>query len=319
MTLLDERRIHPMLAETAVHPFNSPDYYFEPKWDGMRCIAYVRDRRVELQNRNLTIVTKSYPELQAINENIKSNAAVLDGEIVVLEGGLPSFEQLQGRFGVDDPAQVKVLSKKTPTTYIAFDLLHLNGKDLVNSPLSERREKLAGIIEDSPHILLSEFVAERGKAYFKKALQLGFEGTMAKRANSEYQMGVRSSDWLKLKHVRTMDCVIVGYTRGTGGRATTFGALVLAAYDRKDRLTHLGNVGTGLTDSEIERVMKILKALQTRSKTLDGEAKAPTSIRWVKPNLVAEVGYMKMTTDHKLRLPRFIRLRLDGNPQDCRL
>jgi bifunctional non-homologous end joining protein LigD len=308
-----------MLAETADNPFDSAEHYFEPKWDGMRCIAYIRDRNVELQNRNLTIVTKSYPELQTIHENIKTKGAILDGEIVVLKGGLPSFEQLQGRFGVDDPVQVKVLSKRIPTTYIVFDLLHLNGKDLVNHPLSDRRKKLAGIIEDSPHVLLSEFVAEQGKAYYKKALQLGFEGAMAKRANSEYQMGVRSSDWLKLKRVRTMDCVIVGYTRGTGGRATTFGALVLAAYDRKNRLTHLGNVGTGLTDSEIERMMKILKALETRSKTLDGEAKAPTPIKWVKPKLVAEIGYMKMTADHKLRLPRFIRLRLDGNPDDCRL
>lgn len=308
-----------MLAETADHAFDSPDHYFEPKWDGMRCIAYIQDRKVELQNRNLTIVTKSYPELQKIHENIKSKATVLDGEIVVLKAGLPSFEQLQGRFGVDDPVQVKVLSKKIPTTYIAFDLLHLNGKDVVNRPLSDRRAKLAAIIEDSPHILLSQFVAEQGKAYFKKALQLGFEGAMAKRANSQYQMGVRSSDWLKLKHVRAMDCVIVGYTRGTGGRATTFGALVLAAYDRKNRLAHLGNVGTGLTDSEIERMMKILKALETKNKSIDGEAKAPTPITWVKPKLVAEVGYMKLTTDHKLRLPRFIRLRLDGNPEDCRL
>jgi len=319
LTLLDERRIHPMLAETADHSFDSADHYFEPKWDGMRCIAYIRDRKVELQNRNLAIVTRSYPELQTFHENIKSKAAVLDGEIVVLKGGLPSFEQLQSRFGVEDPVQVKVLSNKIPTTYIAFDLLHLNGKDLVNRPLSDRREKLVGIIEDSPNILLSEFVAEQGKAYFKKALQLGFEGAMAKRANSEYQIGVRSGDWLKLKQVRTMDCVIVGYTRGTGGRASTFGALVLAAYDRKNRLTHLGNVGTGLTDSEIERMMKILKALETRTKPIDGEAKAPTPIRWVKPKLVAEVGYMKLTTDHKLRLPRFIRLRLDGNPEDCKL
>jgi len=308
-----------MLAETAKRSFDSPEHYFEPKWDGMRCIAYIRDRQVELQNRNLTIVTKSYPELQSVHENIRSRAAVLDGEIVVLKAGLPSFEQLQSRFGVNDPIQVKVLSKKIPTTYIAFDLLHLNGRDLIKQPLSDRREKLAGIIEDSPHILLSEFVAEHGKAYFKKALQLGFEGAMAKRANSEYQMGVRSSDWLKLKQVKTMDCIIVGYTRGTGGRASTFGALVLAAYDRKNRLIHLGNVGTGLTDSEIERMMKILKALETKTKTLDGEAKAPTPISWVKPKMVAEIGYMKMTTDHKLRLPRFIRTRLDGNPEDCRL
>jgi bifunctional non-homologous end joining protein LigD len=307
-----------MLAENS-DPFDSSDYYFEPKWDGMRCIAYVQDRTVELQNRNLAIVTKSYPELQAIPTHIKSKAAVLDGEIVVLEKGLPSFELLQNRFGVNDQLQVRVLSNKMPTTYIVFDLLHLNGRDIIDRPLSDRRERLARIIVDAPHILLSHYVPERGKAYFRKALELGFEGAMAKKANSTYQMDVRSTDWLKIKHVKSIDAVIAGYTRGTGNRSDTFGALVLAAYDGKSGLIHLGNVGTGFTDTNLERMMKILKPLKTKSKTVLGEVKAPAPIRWVRPKLVAEVGYMKMTKDRKLRFPRFIRIRLDGNPSDCKL
>jgi bifunctional non-homologous end joining protein LigD len=318
LTLLLERRIKPMLAENS-DPFDSSDYYFEPKWDGMRCIAYVQDHTVELQNRNLAIVTKSYPELQAIPSHIKSNAAVLDGEIVVLERGLPSFELLQNRFGVDDQVQVRVLSKKIPTTYIVFDLLHLNGRDLIDRPLSDRRERLARIIGDAPHILLSHYVPEKGKPYFRKALELGFEGAMAKKANSTYQIGVRSRDWLKIKQVNSIDAIIVGYTRGTGNRSATFGALVLAAYDGQNRLIHLGNVGTGFTDANLVRMMKILKPLETKNKTVPGEVKAPAPIRWVKPELVAEVGYMKMTKDRKLRFPRFIRIRLDSNPADCKL
>ena len=133
MTLLDERRILPMLSETS-EPFDSPDFYFEPKWDGLRCIAYVRASKVEFQNRNLVMVTKSYPELKEIHLNIKSKAAILDGEIVILEKGLPSFESLQNRFGVDDPVQVKILARERPATYIPFDLLHLNGKDLIDRP-----------------------------------------------------------------------------------------------------------------------------------------------------------------------------------------
>lgn len=315
MTLLDERHIIPMLAETS-DPFDSADYYFEPKWDGLRCIAYVRNGEVELQNRNLAMITKSYPELGEIDRNIASSAAILDGEIVILENGLPSFETLQNRFGVDNPLQVKVLSRKLPTTYIGFDLLHLNGKDLVDRPLSYRREKLVRIIEDGPHILLSQYVPEKGKSYFNRAVQLGFEGAMAKKTDSTYQMGTRSRDWLKIKEVKTLDCIIAGYTRGTGGRSSTFGALVLAAYDRKKSLIHLGNVGTGFTDASLKRMMKILKPRETKAKTVPGEVKAPTPIRWVKPELVAEIGYMKMTKDRKLRFPRFIRLRFDGNPSD---
>ncbi len=307
-----------MLAETS-EPFDSADYYFEPKWDGLRCITYLRNGKLELQNRNLAMVTKSYPELGEIGRNIASKAAILDGEIVILENGLPSFETLQNRFGVDNPIQIRSLSRKTPTTYIAFDILHLNGKDLVGQPLSYRREKLTQLVRDGPHILLSQYVPEKGKAYFQKAVQLGFEGVMAKKADSAYQMGTRTSDWLKIKQIKTIDCIIAGFTQGTGSRSSTFGALVLAAYDRKKDLIHLGNVGTGFTDTNLKRMMKTLKPLQTKAKTIPGEVKAPSTIRWVRPELVAEIGYMQMTRDHKLRLPRFIRLRLDGTPSDCTL
>ncbi len=316
MTLLDERNIRPMLAQTA-DPFDSEQHVFEPKWDGMRCIAYFKDRKVELQNRNLRTVTKSYPELETIASNVKTNSAILDGEIVVLEKGLPSFELLQFRFGANDPIQIRRLSRNMPTTYIAFDLLHLNGRDLVNSPLTDRRQKLGKIIANGPHMLLSQYVPSQGKSYFKNALKLGFEGAMAKKADSPYQIGTRSEDWLKLKQVKTLDCVVVGYTEGGGSRSSTFGALVLAAYERNGKITHLGNVGTGFTDATILSVMKLLRPLQTKTKTVPGEVKAPAPIRWVKPRLVVEVGYMNMTRDRKLRLPRFERFRFDKTPSEC--
>ena len=316
MTLMDERNIRPMLAQTT-EPFDSDRHYFEPKWDGMRCIAYLESGTLELQNRNLKNITRSYPELKAIIGQVKSSSAILDGEIVVLERGLPSFDLLQSRFGVDDPIQIRRLSSKIPTTYIAFDLLHLNGKDLVNMPLSQRKKQLATIIRDSPHLLLTQYVAGGGKAYFRGAIKLGLEGAIAKLSESTYQIGVRSEDWLKLKQVRTMDCIIAGYTLGTGLRASTFGALVLAAYARDGGLKHLGNVGTGFTDQMIVRIMKLLKPLRVRSKTLPGEVKAPAPITWVKPKLVIEVGFMNKTREAKLRLPRFERLRFDKLPSDC--
>lgn len=316
MTLLDEKNIRPMLAQTA-DPFNSEQHHFEPKWDGMRCIAYIKDSKVELQNRNLRSVTKSYPELETIASNVKTNRAILDGEIVVLDKGLPSFELLQYRFGANDPIQIRMLSRKIPTTYIAFDLLHLNGRDLVNNPLTDRRQKLGKIIANGPHMLLSQYVVAQGKSYFKNALNLGFEGVMAKKADSIYQIGTRSEDWLKLKQVKTLDCIVAGYTVGAGSRSSTFGALVLAAYERNGNLTHLGNVGTGFTDATILRLMKLLRSLQTKTKTVPGEVKAPAPIKWVKPQLVVEVGYMNMTRDRKLRLPRFERFRFDKISSEC--
>jgi DNA ligase D-like protein (predicted ligase) len=313
---MDERGIRPMLAQTA-QPFDSDEHYFEPKWDGMRCIAYIQRGEVELQNRNLRDVTKSYPELKTIPNHVKSPVAILDGEIVVLDKGLPSFDLLQNRFGVDDPIQVTVLSRKIPTTYVAFDLLHLNGKDLVNQSLSDRRHQLARIITDSPHLLLSQYVIGSGKSYFRNALRLGFEGAIAKRAASVYQIGTRSEDWLKLKRVQTIDCIIAGYTVGAGARSSTFGALVLAAYNKQGKLRHLGNVGTGFTDAMILRIMELLNPLRVKTKTVSGEVKAPAPINWVKPQLVAEVGYTNMTREGKLRLPRFERMRFDKLASDC--
>ncbi|MGA3109057.1 MAG: non-homologous end-joining DNA ligase [Candidatus Bathyarchaeia archaeon] len=316
MTLLDERKIRPMLAQTA-DPFDSEQHVFEPKWDGMRCIAYVKDQKVELQNRNLKTVTKSYPELETIASNVKTHRAILDGEIVVLDKGLPSFELLQYRFGANDPIQIRMLSRKTPTTYIVFDILHLNGRDLINSPLTERRQKLAKLIANGPHMLLSQYIPAHGRSYFHNALKLGFEGAMAKKADSVYQIGTRSEDWLKLKQVKTLDCIVAGYTVGGGSRSSTFGALVLVAYERNGNLIHLGNVGTGFSDATILRLVKLLKPLHTKTKTVPGEVKAPAPIKWVKPQLVVEVGYMNMTRDRKLRLPRFERFRFDKISSEC--
>lgn len=318
MTLLDDRRIIPMLANTA-DPFDSKQHLYEPKWDGLRCIAYIQNRRVDFQNRNLRFVTNSYPELKGIAASIDAKAAILDGEIVILENGLPNFESLQPRFGVEEPVRVRILARKTPATYVVFDLLHLNGKDLVDQPLSIRRAKLGKIIRDEPHILLSQYVPEKGKSFFRKATQLGFEGIIAKKNDSTYQIGVRSSDWLKIKKVKTLDCVIAGFTEGTGARSSTFGALVLGTHDKRRNLVHVGNVGTGFTNATLRWVLKLIKPRTVGSPTISGTVEAPSPIKWVRPDLVAEVGYVSLTTDKKLRFPRFIKLRPDGNPAECTL
>jgi bifunctional non-homologous end joining protein LigD len=166
-------------------------------------------------------------------------------------------------------------------------------------------------------VLLSQSVTERGRSYFNRALQLGFEGVMAKKADSPYQIATRSRDWLKVKRVKTLDCLVAGYTEGTGGRSSTFGALVLAAYNRRKQLVHLGNVGTGFSDRNLQSIRSILEARKIETSTIAGVVKAPSPITWVKPDLVAEVGYMKMTNDKKLRMPRFIRFRTDISPSDC--
>ncbi len=305
-----------MLAGTS-EPFNSKEHFFELKWDGMRCIAFLENEELRLQNRNLRIVTQSYPELQVLTESVKHKSAILDGEIVVLENGIPSFGKLQNRLQIDEPLRVEIVRKLYPVTYVAFDLLYHDGHDLTATSLETRKERLREIIAENPYLLFGDHVEEQGKLFFEEAVKKGFEGAVAKQRDSPYLIGQRSQYWLKIKGKHTIDAIVAGYTKGEGKRADTFGALVLAAYNSSGELIHLGNVGTGFTDAEADYLLNRLKPLKLKRETIAGEVKAPAPITWVQPELVCEIEYDSMTQDRKLRLPRYIHLRTDVSPQEC--
>ncbi len=317
MTLLDERPIRPMMAKTG-EPFDSDDYLFEVKWDGLRTVVFKTRDRIELQNRNLRDVSSSFPELQELKDGIRARTAILDGEAVILDDkGVPDFGKLQNRFGIDDPKRAEVLSKTIPVTYVAFDLLHLNGKDLTSHPLLERKEKLKSIVREGPHLLYGDHVEEGGKRFFTEASKRGIEGIIAKERNSPYLLGTRTSRWIKIKGTKTIDCVVVGYTRGEGGRLSTFGSLVVGAYGRNGELVHLTNVGGGFDDRTLAVLKQQLVRLEKKTPVIMGPVEAPTPITWVRPVLVCEVKYMSFTHDGKLRFPRFGRMRTDKSPKEC--
>ncbi len=319
MTLFDERPIRPMLAKDG-KPFDSKDYFFEPKWDGLRAILFFQKGRIELQNRNLRDATGSYPELQKISDHIRAKAAIIDGEVVILrEDGVPDFGRLQARFGVEDPKRVDVLSKTTPVTYVAFDLLHLDGQDIINRPLLERKKRLKSITKEGPYLLYGDHIEGGGTRFFKEATSRGFEGVIAKENRSQYVPGSRTDYWIKIKQIRTADCVIVGFSGGEGARATTFGSLILAAYDDDGKLQHIGNVGGGFSNKTLEDLRKKLSRIVQRTATVEGPVDSPTPVAWVKPKLVVEVAYMSFTNDRRLRFPRFKRVRTDKDPPDCKL
>jgi bifunctional non-homologous end joining protein LigD len=308
--------IRPMLAGTS-EAFDSKNHFFELKWDGMRCIVFLEKKELRLQNRNLRIVTQSYPELQVLTEAVKHKSAILDGEIVVLEDGIPSFGKLQNRFQVDEPLRLEIVRKLYPVTYVAFDLLYHDGHNLTETTLEKRKERLREIIEENPNLLYGDHVEEQGKLFFNEAVKKGFEGVIAKQRDSPYLIGQRSQYWLKIKGKQTIDAIVAGYTEGEGRRADTFGALVLAAYNSSGKLIHLGNVGTGFTDAEAKYLLSRLKPMKVKGETIHGEVKAPTPITWVRPQLVCEVEYDSMTLDQKLRLPRYKHLRTDVSPEEC--
>ncbi len=293
---------------------------FEPKWDGLRALLFRDGSQIEVQNRNLRDVTGSYPEIQETRQQIKSRKAIIDGEIVVLgKRGTPDFGRLQSRFGINDRERAEIVRGTNPATYVAFDLLHIDGKDIISIPVEERKRRLRDLVIESPHLIYSEHVEETGLKYYNKALRLGFEGIMAKERSSHYLPGTRSSLWIKIKGTRTMDCIVVGFTAGEGARASTFGSLVMAAYDKNDELVHVGNVGGGFNQSSLESIKHRLDRLVRKVPVLEGEIEAPSPIKWVKPSLVCEIRYANITADKKLRFPRFVRLRTDMRPEDSRL
>jgi len=317
MTLFDERPIRPMLAKTG-EPFDSEDFVFEVKWDGLRTLVFLRDGKVELQNRNLRNVTSGFPELRTLKDSIKAKQAILDGEVVILgKDGTPDFGSLQNRFGVEDAKRVDALSKTIPVTYVAFDLLHLDGKDCITTPLLERKEKLKVILSEGPHLLFGDHVETHGIHFFKEVLNKGFEGALAKEKQSTYLPGNRGGSWIKLKGIQTQDCIVVGYTMGEGFRASTFGSLVVAAYGPDGKLRHMTNVGGGFNNKTLEELKHRLAKLERKTPVLSGRVDAPSPVTWLKPQLVCEVKYMSMTHEGKLRFPRFSRIRNDKAPEEC--
>jgi len=315
MTLFEQRPIRPMLS-TPGDPFDSEEYIFEPKWDGLRTILFLHDEKLEFQNRNLRDVTPWYPELQEVKNQIRAKSTIIDGEIVILtKKGLPSFHQLQPRFGITNPREAQTLARSTPATFVTFDLLHLNGKDTANLPLLQRKQMLKKIVHEGPYLLYSEHVTSKGKRFYKLAKTKGFEGVVAKHIDSTYTPGLRSTQWIKLKSTETLDCVVVGYTAGEGTRSPTFGSLVLGGYDDKGRLVHLGNVGGGFNNQELQLIKEKLVKLERKTPAIEGEVKSNSAIVWVKPTIVCEVEYGSMTDDRKLRFPRFQRLRTDLDPK----
>src|SRR5947208_15267044 len=257
-----------MLAKTG-KTFDDENYVFEPKWDGLRALLFLRERKLELQNRNLRDATGSYPELQKVKDNIRAKTAVIDGEVVVLgENGTPNFGSLQARFGVDDPKRVSLLAKTTPVTYVAFDLLHVNGQDVITRPLVERKTRLKSIVEEGPYLLYGEHVGAEGSRFFKEATNRGFEGVIGKESQSQYVPGLRTDYWIKIKQINTTDCVVIGFSEGEGARVPTFGSLILAAYDDDGKLRHVGNVGGGFSNDSLEAVKRNISKLRTEKPTI---------------------------------------------------
>jgi bifunctional non-homologous end joining protein LigD len=307
------RSYKPMLARLAQQPFSGKDWLFEIKWDGFRAIAYV-NQALSLRSRNQKELKYNFPELQELTQ--LTGNVVLDGEIVVVKEGKPDFQALLERGQAVSPFEIQVQAKRSPVVYVVFDILEKDGVSLVDLPLTERKRILRDSVKEGKHVLLSDFVEEKGEAYYRVALEKGLEGVMAKKKDSVYEQGVRSGSWLKIKKLRSCDCVIFGYTKGSGARSGTFGALLLGLYDG-EKPVYVGKVGTGFSQVLLQTLLEKFQQLKTGK--VPFEPDISDEVTWLKPELVCEVGYQVVTRDVRLRMPRFLGLREDKLPSECTL
>lgn len=309
------RKIEPMAAATAPEAFESPEWWFEIKWDGIRALAYVENGRVRLVSRNGRDLTAQYPELAAFAPARKGRY-VIDGEIVALdEQGRSSFQRLQQRMNLSAAADVKRAQRLVPVYFYAFDMPYDNGFDIMRMPLSARKERLQALAWSDPW-RYADHVVNDGVGLLAQARRRGLEGIMAKRAGSPYQQG-RSRDWLKIKLRRQQEAVIVGYTDPQGSR-TEFGSLLLALYvPGRDGFEYAGHAGTGFDARTRKLILSQLHATQ-RAPLLDtAPVRGVGRVHWVRPELVAEIAFAEWTEAGRMRAPVFLGLRQDKAPQEC--
>ena len=305
--------IHPMLATLVDEPFSDPDWIFETKWDGFRSVCFISKGKARLVSRNQIEMTPQYPELVNIPKQIAAKEAILDGEIVALdEHGRPQFQLLQNKLRIRSGSYAK--ARTAQILYFAFDLLYLDGYDLMGCPVVERKAKLDQILRPGDFIKFSDHVEGEGEAFFREIANFRLEGMIAKRAASKY-LQKRASEWLKVKTVLRSEAVIGGYTKPRGARSY-FGSLVMGLY-RGGKLHYVAHVGGGFNEQKLQQIYKILQPLKTDKSPFVVKPKTNEPVQWVKPKLVAEVKFSEWTADERMRQPIFLGMREDKKPEDC--
>jgi len=295
--------VSPMLCTLTREPVSDPEYLYEIKWDGYRIISYVNNGKVRMESRSALDYTKKYPPIVQALKDLKKNI-VLDGEVVVFnKEGLPDFDALQLYNG-----------HNSPIAYCVFDVLWLDGYNLMHLPLIERKEILRKIVKGNKVLKFSESFDD-GEVLYKHMLEINLEGIVAKKKHSEYLPGVRSYEWLKIPTKKRQEFVIGGWAESENGRA--FRSLLFGAYEGK-KLKWIGRSGGGYKQKEMPGILKQLKALETDESpfvnpVLDTKGAV---IHWVKPELVANFEYATWTKSGRIRKPAtFLGFRKDKKPK----
>lgn len=310
------RDLRPMLATPGALPSDDDNWAYEVKWDGVRALLAVEGGRLTVTSRNGNDVTASYPELRGLGLQLGARQVLLDGEVVAFNPeGRTDFGMLQARMHVGKPSAA--LLRSTPVQFLAFDLLHHEGRSLLKQPYDERREALEALGLEGEHWQVPPAFRGGGAAVLEATKAQGLEGIVAKRRDAPYQPGRRSDSWLKVKHIRRTSAVIAGWKPGEGGRTGRIGSLLLGVQGPSG-LEYAGHVGTGFTGATLKKLGDLLEPLRRDDSPFATAVprEFAKSALWVDPELVAEVDYTEWTKDGRLRHPSYKGLRDDYDPKD---
>jgi DNA ligase D-like protein (predicted ligase) len=301
----------PALATLTREPFTSDRWLFERKLDGVRCLAYCEDETVRIRSRSGGDMGNAFPEVVEALQEQRCPNFVVDGEVVAFDGAQTSFAALQPRIHLTDPDRARRTGVEI--FYYVFDILHLDGHSTRSLPLRERKALVADLFAWQDPLRFTEHRDTEGEAFFADACKDGWEGLIAKRADSTYPSG-RSRDWLKLKCEHGQEFVVGGWTDPQGSRVG-FGALLLGYYDPDGGLVYAGKVGTGFDTKLLSSLHDRLNALERPDAPFEKGPLLPRKdVHWAEPELVGEVRFTEWTRDGQLRHPRFLGLRTDKPP-----
>jgi bifunctional non-homologous end joining protein LigD len=307
-------RVVPMLAKLGELPSGAGRYGFEVKWDGIRAITYYEPGRFRIESRNLNDITAQYPELRRLGRQLGARDAVLDGEIVALdEKGRPSFLRLQQRMHLTRDAEIRRRAQEIPVRYMLFDVLYLEGHSRMGLPYEERRALLESMQLEGPAWQTPRYHRGQGAALLAASARQGLEGVVAKRLDSHYAPGQRSSSWIKVKNKQRQNLVVGGWLPEKE-RPERLGALLAGYFDARGDLRYAGRVGTGWDAKERARLERLLASLARARAPFEGK-RGPRGARYVEPRLVAEIEFTEWTNDSILRHPSYKGL-VEMNPED---